>query len=548
MAENYLNLARKWRSKSFDEIVGQDLVIRLLKNSLYRDVVFPVFLFSGPRGCGKTSTARIFGAALNCYLLSGFRTKPKEIGLPCLKCESCKAMQQLAHPDFIEIDAASHTGVDNVRQIIDTASFVPVMGKKRIYLIDEAHMLSKSAFNALLKILEEPPPSALFFLATTDSHKILSTVKSRCFQLFFNPVSNDELVGHLKFICEQENILNDSEGLYFIANETEGCVRDSLNLIERVRLAHASITKETVFKTLGFISDNHLLELLQLILKGSGNDILQFCTKVDLRKYDPYILWKRMVDVIRLALSVKSGLSTNDSNVYSIVEECSLAHLVSILEVCFNYELMFLKTTKPYELLEMILLKLSQKKYSKISESTKDIIEKYDVHEKSNLTDTNMSIKRTSSSWDTLLREIEKLDDPLIISIFKQAKVNEQKDKIELKYNQELTFFKEWLKTTESIWRPVFNKIYGKSIELDLIFDLTENVSSKVVDFKVEQGSEIKKENGKKNQKNLKTDKIREFKIDVSDTKKWVKTNLLLKFFPGKVTMTSELNNGNEND
>ena len=197
----HLNLARTWRSKHFDELVGQPLVVRLVKNSLYRNLIFPVYLLSGMRGCGKTSVARIFAAALNCEALEQFQRSPQEQQLPCLTCSSCLAMLKMNHPDFIEIDAASHTGVDNVRSIIDAASFVPVLGKKKIYLIDEAHMLSKAAFNAFLKILEEPPTSVVFMLATTDPHKILETVTSRCFHLFFDPIDAQAVALHLANVC-----------------------------------------------------------------------------------------------------------------------------------------------------------------------------------------------------------------------------------------------------------------------------------------------------------------------------------------------------------
>ena len=170
------------------KLVGQPLVVRLVKNSLYRNLIFPVYLLIRYSWLWKTSVARIFAAALNCDALEQFQKNPQNQQLPCLACASCQAMQAMNHPDFIEIDAASHTGVDNVRAIIDAASFVPVLGKKKIYLIDEAHMLSKAAFNAFLKILEEPPISVVFMLATTDPHKILETVTSRCFQLFFEPI------------------------------------------------------------------------------------------------------------------------------------------------------------------------------------------------------------------------------------------------------------------------------------------------------------------------------------------------------------------------
>ena len=176
------NLARAWRAKTFDELIGQELSVRLLKNSLAKKCLFPVYLLSGLRGSGKTSMGRIFAAAVNCerlhdFQVSGASESSDAVSLPCLKCASCCAMRAGNHPDFVEIDAASYTGVDNVRQIIESASFLPVMGSKKVYLIDEAHMLSKAAFNAFLKILEEPPATVLFLLATTEDHKILDTVK-----------------------------------------------------------------------------------------------------------------------------------------------------------------------------------------------------------------------------------------------------------------------------------------------------------------------------------------------------------------------------------
>src|SRR5436190_12511038 len=208
-----VNLSRKWRSQNFDQIIGQDLVVRILKNSLYLNHFFPVYLFAGQRGCGKTSTARVFAAALNCQVLPDFQKNPKKLDVPCLMCASCLAMSQGNHPDFIEIDAASHTGVDNIRNIIESSSLLPLLGRKRIYLIDEAHMLSKAAFNAALKILEEPPATALFMLATTNPHKIIDTVKSRCFQLFFTAISHEPLKNHLSFICKEEKIACSDEAL-----------------------------------------------------------------------------------------------------------------------------------------------------------------------------------------------------------------------------------------------------------------------------------------------------------------------------------------------
>ena len=260
MALMNLNFARKWRSKNFDQLIGQDVSVRILKNSLYLDQLFPVYLFAGQRGCGKTSTARIFAAAINCHALSDFQKNPKNSSVPCLVCASCALMAKGQHPDFIEIDAASHTGVDNVRQIIDAASLLPVMGRKKIYLIDEAHMLSKAAFNAFLKIMEEPPVGVVFILATTDSQKIIETVRSRCFHIFFKPVEHAKISSHLATICQQENIRADQHALELIVAQSEGSIRDALNLLEQVRFSTSHITAAAVRTVLGHIDDEHVIQ------------------------------------------------------------------------------------------------------------------------------------------------------------------------------------------------------------------------------------------------------------------------------------------------
>jgi DNA polymerase-3 subunit gamma/tau len=261
-----LNLARKLRPKNFDEIIGQDLSVSMLKNSLYLKKLFPVYLFSGQRGCGKTSTARVFAAAVNCKKLPNFQENATNTTIPCLTCESCKSMLESNHPDFIEMDAASHTGVDSVRQIIESCTYMPLAGEKKIYLIDEAHMLSKAAFNAFLKILEEPPTATIFILATTEIQKIPDTVRSRCFQVLFNPVKNDILFSHIKSICNSEQIDADDDAISLLVQENDGSVRDTINTLEQVRFSGEKVSKDLVLRSLGKIGETQLNKLLELII------------------------------------------------------------------------------------------------------------------------------------------------------------------------------------------------------------------------------------------------------------------------------------------
>ncbi len=367
-----LNLARKWRSKQFDEIVGQPLAVRLIQNSLYRNLLFPVYLLSGTRGTGKTSTGRIFAAALNCSKLPDFQKDPKNHMVPCLSCESCTAMLQANHPDFIEIDAASHTGVDNVRQIIDAASFVPVLGNKKIYLIDEAHMLSKAAFNAFLKILEEPPPSVVFMLATTDPHKIIPTVLSRCFQLFFDPIKPTQVVEHLTYICEQESLKAEPDALLLIAQETEGSMRDALNMLERLRAlpevmkssGEASvITKQAVIHLLGSIDEDRLAEVLIAVVANDPSQVLTAVQQVELARFNPRMIWKKLVETLRRSLWLKQGINPDDAPVSQklqfFVEAATYQRLITLLDLCYTYELSFAKTAVPHTMLEVLLLKMT---------------------------------------------------------------------------------------------------------------------------------------------------------------------------------------------
>ncbi len=367
-----LNLARKWRSKQFDEIVGQQLAVRLVKNSLYRNLLFPVYLLSGTRGTGKTSTGRIFAAALNCSKLADFQQDPRNVVVPCLFCDSCSAMLQANHPDFIEIDAASHTGVDNVRQIIDAASFVPVLGKKKIYLIDEAHMLSKAAFNAFLKILEEPPPSVVFMLATTDPHKIIPTVLSRCFQLFFEPIKPMQVVHHLQYICEQENLPADPDALLLIAQETEGSMRDALNLLERLRALPevlntsdkpAVITKGAVIHLLGSIDEDRLATVLLAVASQDSSRVLATIEQAELMRFNPSTIWKKLVETLRRSLWLKQGISPDDAPVseqlHAFIAAIDYQRLITLLDLCYTYELSFAKTAVPHTMLEVLLLKMT---------------------------------------------------------------------------------------------------------------------------------------------------------------------------------------------
>lgn len=360
-----LNLTRKWRSKNFQEVIGQSLSIRILQNSLYLKQFFPVYLFAGQRGCGKTSTARIFAAAINCARLPEFQQNPRKVSIPCLSCQSCVAMSKGQHPDFIEIDAASHTGVDNVRNIIDASSFLPLLSSKKIYLIDEAHMLSKAAFNAFLKILEEPPMSVIFILATTDMHKILETVKSRCFQVFFDPVDVQVIADHLEKLCHAESIAFDQAGLAVIAKEAGGSVRDAINLLEQVRFATKKVTKESVLSILGHVDEATLLQLFVKIMADDVQELLLFCASFEKYELSIEYIWTQLTDLVYDAILIKYHVQprqfTNLSAEYkNFITRLVLERLASLFALLCSQEQNLARTTKKLRFLEMTLLQFAQ--------------------------------------------------------------------------------------------------------------------------------------------------------------------------------------------
>lgn len=260
---SYQVMARRYRPQCFSEVVGQDAFVTLIQNALRSKRVPHSLLLTGVRGIGKTTLARLIAKALNCATLIGVE--------PCNACTSCVALAQERHMDVVEIDAASNTGVDDIRPLIETCSYHTVMGNYRIYIIDEAHMLSKNAFNALLKTIEEPPAHVCFILATTEVNKIPVTIASRCLKLPLRRVPTDVLVGHLKTVCMKEGILYEDGALDVVARCADGSVRDALSLLEQVVLGlepGGSLGVCAVRDMLGMGDRRAIWEIVRAIIKG----------------------------------------------------------------------------------------------------------------------------------------------------------------------------------------------------------------------------------------------------------------------------------------
>lgn len=264
---SYLVLARKWRPKSFSEVVGQQHVLRALINGLDQNRLHHAFLFSGTRGVGKTTLARIFAKSLNCE--QGVSSNP------CGECQSCIEVDQGRFVDLIEVDAASRTKVDDTRELLDNVQYAPSRGRYKVYLIDEVHMLSTSSFNALLKTLEEPPPHVKFLFATTDPQKLPVTILSRCLQFNLRRLELTQISEHLRFILEQEQLSFDDEALNQLARAADGSMRDALSLLDQaIAFGGGSVSSETVFQMLGSISQDQVLNLLQALHLADAKSLL----------------------------------------------------------------------------------------------------------------------------------------------------------------------------------------------------------------------------------------------------------------------------------
>ncbi len=304
----YRVLARKYRPQTFSELIGQDAMVQTLGNAIKRDRLAHAFLMTGVRGVGKTSTARLIAKALNCIGPDGEGGPTID---PCGVCEPCRAIAEGRHIDVIEMDAASHTGVDDVREIIDASRYSAVTARFKIYIIDEVHMLSKNAFNALLKTLEEPPPHVKFLFATTEVNKVPVTVLSRCQRFDLRRISAEQLAKHFAWVSTEEGVTADPEALMLIARAAEGSARDGLSILDQA-IAHAGlegggVTADAVRQMLGLSDRGAVRDLLTLILAGDGAGALASMRRQYDYGVDPLSVLRSLLETVHGITLTKVG-------------------------------------------------------------------------------------------------------------------------------------------------------------------------------------------------------------------------------------------------
>ena len=325
-----LALYRKYRSQTFEDLIGQDHVVRTIQNALNSGRTAQTFLFTGPRGTGKTSSARLLAKALNCELGTS--------GTPCNVCEQCVMITSGSHPDVIEMDAASDSGVDDVRdKIVDVVSYAPMIGRYKVFIIDEVHDLSSKAFDALLKTVEEPPPHLVFILATTEYNKVPATIRSRCQKYEFHRASMKNLTDRLNYVCEQEGVSAEPAAISAIARMADGGYRDALTLLEQaIIVSDGKITVDIVYDQLGLVSEQSVDELLIAVQIGDIPKIITLLEEIIRTGRDPRTLLEsmlhRLADLTRAIYQVPAEGSdaTRESSLHEIATRLGKNFLIQV--------------------------------------------------------------------------------------------------------------------------------------------------------------------------------------------------------------------------
>jgi DNA polymerase-3 subunit gamma/tau len=353
----YQVLARKWRPKQFEDVIGQEHVTKTLSNSVLKKQIGHAYLLTGTRGVGKTTIARIFAKAIRCEDLTAS-------GNPCLNCNSCISVDSGNSLDYIEIDGASNTGVDNIRDLIDNAQYLPTSGDHKVYVIDEVHMLSVNAFNALLKTLEEPPEHVVFIFATTDPHKLLGTVLSRVQRFDFKSVSIPKLVSHVEMIAKAEEIEFESQDLIKeLAKHGKGSVRDTLSLMDQIMSLSVDkkITEDVLLMSLGLANTRSLSTLLNGLFTGNKAECVKafesvLSENIDLEKFVLQVL-DSLFEMIE-SLDSKNNISSTIVD-KKIIESLSTSELLWMYEVLAKDFEWAMKSLDPEKTISFVLIKVA---------------------------------------------------------------------------------------------------------------------------------------------------------------------------------------------
>ena len=358
---DFIVSARKYRPTTFDTVVGQSSITSTLKNAIKSNQLAQSFLFCGPRGVGKTSCARILAKTINCENITDNVDA-------CNECVSCKSFNENASFNVHELDAASNNSVDDIRKLVDQVRFAPQVGEYNIYIIDEVHMLSAQAFNAFLKTLEEPPKHAKFILATTEKHKIIPTILSRCQIFDFKRVGVNDIAGHLDFVAKSEGVTAESEALHLIAQKSDGAMRDSLSLFDRlISFSDKTLTYKGVIEHLNILDYDYYFKVTDYLLTNDIKELLNIFNEILDNGFDGHHF------INGLAEHLRDLLVSKDASTIKLLEKgealqaryldqskkCELPFLIEALELCNECDVQYKTSNNQRVLVELILMRIS---------------------------------------------------------------------------------------------------------------------------------------------------------------------------------------------
>jgi len=488
---SYTVLARKWRPQTFDDLIGQETVVKTLKNAIASEKVVHAYLFSGPRGIGKTSAARILAKALNC--------SPGPTSEPCGNCANCLAIVKGSSLDVLEIDGASNTGVDDVRELRETVKYAPSSGRYKIYIIDEVHMLSTQAFNALLKTLEEPPSHVIFIFATTEPKKVPSTILSRCQHHAFRKIPKAKIKERLLKISQAENINIREAAVEMIARTADGSMRDALTILDQASSFSDDISEKELQNLLGLPEADIILSMSDSILSGDISKTLSMIKELTERGYDLRPIIKELVEHFRNIAIVKiiqkpdEFLEFTDEEIQNLQRHASLVNLEELtllVTELLNLEREVKSAVNPRYSLELGLLRTS---FIKGMTSIPELLKKLDSAESKNhnilstgkteectpfkkkplpdsLSKSETSDKSDKNKiWSEIIEKL-KSNDPLLVCKLAEAKIIDITNKeLTIGFNGGMSVLSDSVKKNTSMIETIIKDITGNKLRLKII-------------------------------------------------------------------------------